>query len=291
MMAQTNHQYGSDTMPNSVLRILPALCALAAPGAAAAAKPQPWQTGFQTAATPLMERISSFHDLLLVIITLISVFVLALLAYVIFRFNEKANPKPSRVTHNTTLEVLWTVVPAVILVVIAVPSFKLLYYSDVVPKADMTIKATGNQWYWTYQYPDHGGFEFDSNIIPDEELKKGQPRLLAVDNRIVVPVDAVVRLQVTASDVLHAWAMPSFGVKIDAVPGRLNETWFGPVAKEGVYYGQCSELCGAKHGFMPIAVEVVSKTGFERWAAKARREYAGTPLNLARWQPTGGSRP
>ena len=276
-------------MPNT--RFLAALCALTAPGGAAAAQPQPWQTGFQAAATPLMERIDSFHDLLLVIITLISAFILALLAYVVFRFNAKANPRPSRVTHNTTLEVLWTVVPALILVVIAVPSFKLLYYSDVVPEADMTIKATGNQWYWTYEYPDHGGFEFDSNMVAESELKDGQPRLLAVDNRIVVPVDSVVRLQVTASDVLHAWAMPAFGVKIDAVPGRLNETWFGPVAKEGVYYGQCSELCGAKHGFMPIAVEAVSKADFESWVAKARKEFAGTPLNLARWQSTGSSRP
>ena len=278
-------------MPNSITRFLAALCAAAAPGAAAAAQPQPWQMGFQAAATPLMERIDSFHDLLLVIITLISAFVLALLGYVIFRFNAKANPQPSRVTHNTTLEVLWTVIPALILVAIAVPSFKLLYYSDVVPEADMTIKATGNQWYWTYEYPDHGGFEFDSNIVADGELKDGQPRLLEVDNRIVVPVDSVVRLQVTASDVLHAWAMPAFGVKIDAVPGRLNETWFGPVAEEGVYYGQCSELCGAKHGFMPIAVEAVSKADFERWVAKARSEFAGTPPSLARWQPTGSSRP
>ena len=256
------------------IRFFAALTALALPGAAFAAQPKPWQMGFQDAATPLMERVTSFHDLLLVIITLISLFVLALLVYVMYRFNEKANPTPSRTTHNTTIEVLWTVIPVVILVVIAIPSFKLLYYSDVIPKADMTIKATGNQWYWTYEYPDHGKFSFDSNIVAEADLKEGQPRLLAVDNRIVVPVDTVVRVQVTASDVLHAWAMPAFGVKIDAVPGRLNETWFGPVKNEGVYYGQCSELCGGKHGFMPIAVEVVSKEKFDAWVAKAKKEYA-----------------
>ena len=251
-------------------------------GSALASQPAPWQMGFQEAATPLMERIDDFHDLLLILCIVISLFVLGLLGYVIFRFNERANPVPSRTTHNTMIEVLWTVIPVIILVVIAVPSFRLLYYSDVVPKSDMTIKATGNQWYWTYQYPDHGGFEFDSNIVPDEDLKDGDPRLLAVDNRIVVPVDTVVRLQVTATDVLHAWAMPAFGVKIDAVPGRLNETWFGPVAREGVYYGQCSELCGAKHGFMPIAVEVVSRDRFDQWVTEAKQEFAGTVTRLAR---------
>jgi cytochrome c oxidase subunit 2 len=222
----------------------------------------------------LMEHITDFHNLLLIIITLISLFVLALLAYVMFRFNEKANPNPSRTTHNTTIEVLWTVIPVVILVVVAIPSFKLLYYSDVIPKADMTIKATGHQWYWSYKYSDHGKFSFDSNIVSDADLKEGQPRLLTVDNRIVVPVDTVVRVQVTASDVLHSWAMPSFGVKVDAVPGRLNETWFGPVKQEGIYYGQCSELCGGKHGFMPIAVEVVSKAKFDAWVAKAKKDFA-----------------
>ena len=251
-------------------------------GSALASQPAPWQMGLQEAATPLMEQIDGFHDLLVIVCIVISLFVLALLGYVMYRFNERANPVPSRTTHNTMLEILWTVIPVIILVVIAVPSFRLLYYSDVVPESDMTIKATGNQWYWTYEYPDHGGFEFDSNIIPEEDLKEGDPRLLAVDNRIVVPVDTVVRLQVTASDVLHAWAMPAFGVKIDAVPGRLNETWFGPVAREGVYYGQCSELCGAKHGFMPIAVEVVSKDRFDSWITKAKQEFAGTVTRLAR---------
>lgn len=258
----------------NLLRLLGLATILGVPGVALAAQPHPWQTGFQDAATPLMEQIDSFHDLLLVIITLISLFVLALLAYVMFRFNEKANPNPSRTTHNTTVEVLWTVIPVLILVVIAIPSFKLLYKSDVIPEVDMTIKATGHQWYWSYEYPDHGKFEFDSNIVADADLKPGQPRLLEVDNRVVIPVDTIVRLQITAGDVLHAWAMPAFGVKTDAVPGRLNELWFGPVKNEGVYYGQCSELCGAKHGFMPIAVEVVSKEKFEEWVKKAQKEFA-----------------
>ena len=263
-------------MPIAVrlFRFLAMLGTLTVPGLALAAQPTPWQMNFQEAATPLMEQVASFHDLLLIIITIISVFVLALLVYVILKFNEKANPNPSRTTHNTMIEVLWTVIPVVILVVIAIPSFKLLYYSDVIPEADMTIKATGNQWYWTYEYPDHGNFSFDANMVADEDLKPGQPRLLETDNRIVVPVDTVVRVQVTAADVLHAWAIPAFGVKIDGVPGRLNETWFGPVKKEGVYYGQCSELCGIRHGFMPIAVEVVSKEKFDAWLVKAKKDFA-----------------
>lgn len=260
-------------MPKPTLTSGLALAA-ALPATAQAAQPLPWQMGFQEAATPLMERIIGFHDLLLVVITLISLFVLGLLAYVMYRFNERANPTPSRTTHNARIEVLWTVIPVVILVAIAVPSFRLLYYSDTVPEADMTLKATGNQWYWTYQYPDHGNFEFDSNIVPEAELRPGQPRLLETDNRVVLPVNAAVRLQVTASDVLHAWAMPAFGVKIDAVPGRLNEVWIPPVSREGVYYGQCSELCGAQHGFMPITVEVVSRERFDRWVAEAARRFA-----------------
>lgn len=262
------------TIAVRIFRFLALLGTLAIPGTALAAQPHPWQTDFQAAATPLMEQITSFHNLLLIVITLISIFVLLLLVWVIVKFNARANPNPSRTTHNTTIEVLWTVIPVVILVVIAVPSFKLLYYSDVIPKADMTIKATGNQWYWNYEYPDHGKFSFDSNMVETKDLKPGQPRLLETDNRIVVPVGTVVRVQVAAADVLHAWAMPAFGVKVDAVPGRLNETWFGPVAKEGVYYGQCSELCGSRHGFMPIAVEVVSKEKFDAWVIKAKKEFA-----------------
>lgn len=221
-----------------------------------------------------MESIIDFHNLLLVIIFLISIFVLILLLVTMWKFSAKRNPVPSRTTHNTMLEMLWTVLPVIILVVIAVPSFKLLYYSDEMPeKIDLTIKATGNQWYWTYEYPDHGKFSFDSNMIPDEEIKPGQKRLLETDTVVVVPVNQTVRVQVTASDVIHAWAIPAFGVKIDGVPGRLNEIWF-KATKEGTYYGQCSELCGVNHGFMPIRVDVVSKQKFDAWTA-AQRKAAG----------------
>ena len=239
-----------------------------------AAEPVPWQLNLQPAVTPVMQKITEFHDLLLVIIILISIFVLILLGVTMWKFGAKRNPVPTTTTHNTMLEMLWTVVPVIILVVIAVPSFKLLYLSDVTPaKVDMTIKATGNQWYWTYEYPDHGKFSFDSNMIPDNELKPGQKRLLETDTVVLVPVNQTVRVQVTASDVLHAWAIPAFGVKIDGVPGRLNEIWF-KATKEGTYYGQCSELCGVNHGFMPIRVDVVSKQKFDAWAA-AQRKAAG----------------
>ena len=256
---------------------------LAVPGFASAAQPEPWQMNFQEAATPLMEQIVRFHDVyLLPTIIIISLFVLALLAIVVVKFNEKSNPNPSRTTHNTTIEVLWTVIPVAILVVIAVPSFKLLYKSDVIPKVDMTIKATGHQWYWNYEYVDHGKFSFDAYMIADEDLKEGQPRLLETDNRVVIPSNTIVRVQVTAADVLHAWTIPAFGRKIDAVPGRLNEIWIGPVKNEGVYYGQCSELCGVNHGFMPIAVEVVSKDKFNAWVEKARKEFAADEPSMAR---------
>lgn len=264
------------------IRFIAMLAALIVPTASMADQPRPWQTGLQEAATPLMERITSFHNLLLIIITVISLFVLALLVIVVVKYNAKVNPTPSRTTHNTTIEVLWTVIPVLILVVVAIPSFKLLYQSDVVPKTDMTIKAIGNQWYWTYEYPDNGKFSFDSNMVADDKLKPGQPRLLEVDNRIVIPVDTVVRLQVTANDVLHSWTIPAFGRKLDAVPGRLNETYIGPVKKEGIYYGQCSELCGANHGFMPIAVEVVSKAKFDAWVAEAKKKFASDDAPRAR---------
>ncbi len=247
-------------------------------GAASAAAPTPWQIGFQPAATPIMREITEFHNLMLVIITLITLFVIGLLIFVIWRFSEKRNPTPSRTTHNTVIEIAWTVIPVLILIFIAVPSFALLYRSDVVPKADFTIKATGHQWYWEYEYPDHGGFSFDSNMVEDADLEPGQKRLLEVDNRVVVPVGKTVRVIVTAAPdgVLHAWAVPAFGVKIDAVPGRLNETWFR-AEREGTYYGQCSELCGVRHAFMPIRVDVVSEGAFQAWLAEARREFAGAP--------------
>ena len=249
------------------------LLAVLAGAGAYAAEPQPWQTNFQPPATPAMEQITDFHNLLLVIIFLIAGFVLILLVVTMWKFNARRNPVPTRTTHNTMIEIVWTAVPAIILVVIAVPSFKLLYHNDVVPKADMTLKAIGHQWYWSYEYPDHGKITFDANMIPPEEIKPGQRRLLETDNAVIVPVDTTVRVQVTATDVLHAWAMPAFGVKTDAVPGRLNETWF-KATREGTFYGQCSELCGVNHAFMPIKVEVVSKQKFAAWVAGRRQAAA-----------------
>jgi cytochrome c oxidase subunit 2 len=235
-------------------------------------QPSPWQINFQGSVTPVMDYIHWFHDWLLVIITLITLFVLGLLVAVVVKFNARANPTPSRTTHNTFLEVAWTLVPVIILVVIAVPSFKLLFMQTVLPPADLTIKATGKQWYWSYAYPD-SNFEFDSLMLKDSERKPDQPRLLAVDNEIVVPVNKNVRVQVIGADVIHAFAVPSFGIIIDAVPGRLNETWF-KATREGVYYGQCRELCGKDHAFMPIAVRVVSEREFATWLEQAKRKYA-----------------
>jgi cytochrome c oxidase subunit 2 len=249
----------------------------AGPALAGTGQPSDWQLGLQGSASPVMDSLVSFHNFLLVLITLIAAFVLGLLLTVMVKFNARANPTPTRTTHNTTLEVLWTVVPVVILVVIAIPSFRLLFFQLDIPAADVTIKATGKQWYWTYSYPDLGPFEFDSLMLQDADRKKIQPeppRLLAVDNAMVVPVNKVVRVQTIGSDVIHAFAVPSFGVKIDAVPGRLNETWF-KATREGVYYGQCSELCGKDHAFMPIEVRVVSDQAFAAWVAEAKRKYAG----------------
>jgi cytochrome c oxidase subunit 2 len=242
-------------------------------GAALAAQPQPWELNLQPAATPIMEQITNFHTILLVIITVITLFVLALLLVVIVKFNAKANPVPSKTTHNTLLEVAWTVLPVLILTLIAIPSFRLLFTQLEIPPADVTVKATGKQWFWSYSYPDAGGFEFDSLMLSDKERKPDQPRLLAVDNEMVVPVNKTVRVITTGSDVIHAFAVPSFGIKIDSVPGRINETWF-KAPREGVYYGQCSELCGKDHAFMPIAVRVVSEQAFAAWVEEAKKKYA-----------------
>ncbi len=250
-----------------------ALCATASGASAAEGQPDPWQLGFQAAVTPIAEQIGDFHNFLLVIITVITLFVLGLLIYVLFRFNEKANPKPSRTTHNTVLEVVWTVVPVLILIMIAIPSFRLLFAQYNFPKADLTIKAIGNQWSWTYEYPDHDGLRFDSFMLQKDELKPGQPRLLSVDNEVVVPLNSNVHVLVTASDVIHNWTVPSFGVKVDAVPGRLTKTWFR-AGKTGLYYGQCSELCGQKHAFMPIAVRVVTESEFKEWVESAKKKFA-----------------
>jgi len=241
---------------------------------AATGQPAPWQIGLQQAATPVMEDVVWFHGFLLWIIFGIVIFVTALLATVILKFNARANPTPSRTTHHTLLEVAWTVVPVAILVMIAVPSFRILFFQVNTPKADLTVKATGKQWFWSYSYPDNGKFEFDSLMLTDKERKDGQPRLLSVDNEMVVPVNKIVRVQTTGADVIHSFAVPSFGIKIDAIPGRLNETWF-KATQEGIYYGQCSELCGKDHAFMPIAVRVVSEQAFVAWVEEAKKKFAG----------------
>jgi cytochrome c oxidase subunit 2 len=247
--------------------------ALIAGAAAFAAQPKPWEMTLQESATEVMDYITWFHNFLFVLITVITLFVLALLVYVVVKFNAKANPVPSRTTHNTLIEVAWTLIPVLILVGIAVPSFRLLFLQLDLPKADLTVKATGKQWYWSYSYPDNGKFEFDSLMVADK-----QPRLLGVDNEMVVPVNKVIRVQTTGADVIHAFAVPAFGIKIDSIPGRLNETWF-KATKTGTYYGQCSELCGKDHAFMPIAVRVVSDQEFAEWVEGAKKKFATNPGN------------
>jgi cytochrome c oxidase subunit 2 len=240
-------------------------------------QPKDWQLGFQNPASDGMRDIVNFHNnLLLPIIIAISVFVLFLMIYASVRFRASKNPNPSKTTHNVAVEVLWTLIPCLILIVMAVPSFKILYKQDTIPKADLTIKAVGYQWYWGYEYPDENVI-FESYMIKEEDLKENQPRLLAVDNEVVVPVNKVVKVLITANDVLHAWALPSFGVKRDAVPGRINETWF-KAEKVGTYYGQCSELCGIQHAFMPIAVRVVSDEEYAEWLSDAKIRFAKEPI-------------
>src|SRR5262245_35371256 len=265
-------------MPFSrIRRSLPLAVAAAAlmPLAAHADQPRRWEIWHQAPASTIMETISSFHATLVVISALIVVLVLGLLAYCILRFNERSNPEPSRTTHNTLIEVIWTAVPVMILVGIAIPSFKLLYEQDVIPKADLTVKAIGHQWYWSYEYPDNGNFSFDSVMVPDNELKAGQVRLLDVDNHVVLPVGTTIRVITTAQDVIHSWAVPAFGVKVDSVPGRLNELWF-KIDRSGMYYGQCSELCGVNHGFMPIQVEAVTKERYSQWVEEAKKKFASS---------------
>ena len=247
----------------------------------------PWGLNLREAFSPVMAEMVSFHNALIWLIVIISLFVLALLAIIVVRFNAKSNPKASKTTHNTFIEIAWTVIPVLILVIMAVPSFKLLYKSDVTPEAHMTVKAIGHQWYWSYEYPDHGNFTYDAWLVQDKEDIDGEDRpytrLLTTDTRVVVPVGKVIRVQMTSTDVLHSWAVPSLGVKKDAVPGRLNELWF-EADREGIFYGQCSELCGTNHGYMPIEVHAVSEEEFLLWVEEAKENYdtVGNNLNLAK---------
>ena len=241
-------------------------------------QPKEWQLGFQDPASKGMESIIWFHDyMLLPVITAITAFVLFLILYVCVKFRASKNKVASTTSHNTTVEVLWTLIPCLILIVLAVPSFKLLYKQDTIPQADVTIKAIGYQWYWGYEYPDEK-IGFDSYMVEEKDLKANQPRLLTVDNEVYVPVNKVVKVMITANDVLHAWALPSFGVKRDAVPGRINETWF-KAEKTGTFYGQCSELCGIKHAFMPITVNVVTEDVYATWLIEAKQKFALEDLN------------
>lgn len=259
------------------------LAAFAAEGA-----PTPWQLNLQPAASPSALRIHEFHDMLLWIIFAISIFVLLLLVWVIIRYNSKANPVPAKFTHNVLIEVIWTVVPVVILIIIAIPSFKVLYYNDHVENPDMTLKITGRQWYWDYEYPDHDGIAFSSYMIADADIdeSKNQQRLLSTDTAVVLPIDTNIQILVTAGDVLHSWTVPAFGVKIDAVPGRLNETWVR-IEKPGTYYGQCSELCGKDHSYMPIEIRAVTKEEFENWLVTAKEEFASVDTGLQLIQLAG----
>jgi cytochrome c oxidase subunit II len=250
------------------------------------ARSTPWQMWLQEPMSPSAEVVHDLNLLLIWIEVAIVIFVLALMVYILIRFSEKNNPVPSKTTHNTLLEVVWTAVPILILVGIAVPSLKALYFADHTPEAEMTLKVMGNQWYWTYEYPDHDSLEFDSVFIPDEELKKGQPRMLSVDNPVYLPADTNVRLLLSSNDVIHNWAIPSLAVKLDTTPGRINETWVR-INKPGDYYGMCSELCGVNHGYMPIHIKAIPKAEFAAWVMKAKKEFSSNetddkPVRLAK---------
>ncbi len=248
--------------------------------------PHDWQMGFPPSYTPVMQHLAALHNLLLVIISLISLFVLGLLIYVVFRFHASRNATPTTVTHNTVLEILWTIIPILILVVIAIPSFRLLYYGDKAPDAAMTVKVTGHQWYWQYEYPDQGNISVESRMLNEADrakLKPNQPRQLAVDEEMVIPKNTVVRIIGTGADVMHGWTVWGFGIKKTVIPGRLNEGWI-EVPEEGIYFGQCSQICGQDHNYMPIAVRVVSKEVFDTWVQQ-KKKSAGllpTPNSLTR---------
>lgn len=236
-------------------------------------QPSPWQVGLQHAGTPVMDLIIGFNDVLLYIMTAIAGLVFVLLITAMVRFNKHVHPDPSKRTGNWPLEIAWTLIPFCVVAIIVFLSFRLLFFEEDIPRAELTVKATGHQWFWGYSYPDHGNFKFYSEMLNDESRKPGQPRLLAVNNDLVVPVNKVVRVQVIGGDVIHSFSVPSFGIKVDAIPGRLNETWF-QATREGMYYGQCSELCGMNHSFMPIAVRVVSEQEFDAWIEEAKKKYA-----------------
>ena len=264
-------------------KILYIILSLFTASSALANQPKDWQLGFQDPASDGMRDIVNFHNnLLLPIIIAISVFVLFLMVYACIRFRASRNPNPSKTTHNVTVEILWTLIPCLILIVMAVPSFKILYTQDTIPKADVTIKAVGYQWYWGYEYVDHD-FGFDSVMLQKDELADygyaPDEYLLATDTAVVVPVGATVVMQLTGADVIHSWTIPAFGVKQDAVPGRLAELWFA-AEKEGVYFGQCSELCGQAHAYMPITVKVVNKGQYDAWLSDAIEEFAGVPKSV-----------
>lgn len=266
-----------------IIGVVAALAGFASSGVANAQTvigvPHELQLGFPAAYTPLMEKVASLHDLLLVIITLISVFVLALLLYVMWRFHASRNPVATNVTHNTMLEIAWTIIPILILVVMAVPSFRLLYYGDKAPDAALTIKVTGHQWYWGYEYPDQGNFKVESRILAEADRAKQKPthpRMMAVDEEMVIPVNTTVRIIGTAADSMHGWTVPGFGIKKTVIPGRLNEGWIS-VKQEGFYFGQCSQICGNNHAYMPIAVRVVSKADFDKWVEQKKKSAGLVP--------------
>ncbi|MCP4923911.1 MAG: cytochrome c oxidase subunit II [bacterium] len=236
---------------------------------------EPWQLGFQEPVTPVGEMINSFHNFVLIIIFAIAIFLFLLIAYALWRFREKKNPIPSKRTHNPILEAIWTLVPVVILVVIAFPSLKIIHFMDKVEDPELTLKVTGSQWYWNYELTDSENLNiaFESRMIPDEEIKPGEFRLLEVDEPVVLPINTKIRVLVTSSDVLHSWAVPAFYFKKDCAPGRISEAWI-EITKEGIYYGQCSELCGMDHGFMPIKIRAVSREKFTQWAQEAQQRFA-----------------
>ncbi|PWS37868.1 cytochrome c oxidase subunit II [Falsiroseomonas bella] len=255
------------------LLALGAGAALAQAEAPMVGAPTPWGMGLQASGGPIKDAISSFNSLVFWIIVAITIFVAILLVYVIWRFRAAANPNPTRTSHNTMLEIAWTVVPVLILVVIAIPSFRLIYYQDRAVDAEMTINVQGRQWYWHYAYPDHGNFTFDSYPVAQGELGQGQIRNLSVDNPLVVPVGANVRILTTGQDVIHSFFVPSLGVQKYTIPGRTLETWIR-ADRPGVYYGQCNQICGVNHWFMPIEVRAVPREEFNAWAEQARTRFA-----------------